>query len=328
LRKVRTTIYVAVNPDDLHRLRPLLALFFQQAIGLQTQQLPEHNPELVYQLLFLLDEVAALGRIPIISEALSYLPGYDVRLLLIFQALSQLREVYGPHAAATMLKSLAARIVFAPKDFDESKEISDELGDRTAHSRSTSRPRFAQWGGRGASAHGGNITVSDQRRPLMLPQEVRELGTDKALIFYEGLRPILARKVRYFADRRFRARLLPPPVQPVAADAALRHTAESADTKALLRAGLACTSATEAGAELNRANAASGVDVDRPTPASDPEEIRMREPTLDDLPRLDSLTLEDFGGKFENVKVPEGRPATETEIQAAVDQFLADLSAQ
>jgi hypothetical protein len=54
----------------------------------------------------------------------------------------------------------------------------------------------------------------------------------------------------------------------------------------------------------------------------------MREPTLDDLPRLDSLTLEDFGGKFENVKVPEGRPATETEIQAAVDQFLADLSAQ
>ena len=39
------SIYVGVNPDDLHRLRPVLTLFFQQAIGLQTRELPEHNPD-------------------------------------------------------------------------------------------------------------------------------------------------------------------------------------------------------------------------------------------------------------------------------------------
>ena len=65
----------------------------------------------------LLDEFTALGRIPIIAEAISYLPGYNVRVVLVIQTPAQLREVYGIHNAETMLKSLAARIVFAPKDF-------------------------------------------------------------------------------------------------------------------------------------------------------------------------------------------------------------------
>ena len=34
LRKKPMSIYVCVNPDDLHRLRPVLSLFFQQTIGL------------------------------------------------------------------------------------------------------------------------------------------------------------------------------------------------------------------------------------------------------------------------------------------------------
>ena len=76
----------------------------------------------------LLDEFTALGRIPIIAEAISYLPGYNVRVVIVIQTPAQLREVYGIHNAETMLKSLAARIVFAPKDFADAREISDELG--------------------------------------------------------------------------------------------------------------------------------------------------------------------------------------------------------
>ena len=90
----------------------------------------------------LLDEFTALGRIPIIAEAISYLPGYNVRVVLVIQTPAQLREVYGANAAETMLKSLAARIVFAPKDYADAREISDELGFTTVKVRSLSRPRF------------------------------------------------------------------------------------------------------------------------------------------------------------------------------------------
>jgi type IV secretion system protein VirD4 len=148
LRKNPMSIYVGVNPDDLHRLRPVLNLFFQQAIGLQTRELPEHNPKLKHQVLVLLDEFAALGRIPIVAEAISYLPGYNVRVLLVIQTPSQLREVYGQNAAETMVKTLAARIVYAPKDVSDAKEISEELGNTTVKAKTVSRAIFGGRKGR------------------------------------------------------------------------------------------------------------------------------------------------------------------------------------
>ena len=317
LRKTPMSLYVGVNPDDLHRLRPLLSLFFQQAIGLQTQSLPEHDPELRCQLLLLLDEFAALGRIPVISEAASYLPGYNVRLVLIFQALSQLREVYGPHAAATLLKSLAARIVFAPKDYDEAKEISEELGDSTVRARAISRPRFAQWGRR-RGGQGGQVTFSEQRRPLLLPQEVKELGNKEALIFYEGLRPIRCRKLRYFEDRRFKRRLMPPPVQPISPDASLRWAANDAPIGA------------PEDAPVEGRPAAPHPGPSQPG-ASSPEseaqqEVTARKPTLEDLPQLQSLTLEDFAADYEHVSPLEDHTATPAEIEEAVEEFITGLN--
>ncbi len=210
LRKTPMSIYVAVNPDDLHRLRPVLSLFFQQCLGLQTRELPEHNPALKHQLLMLLDEFTALGRIPIISESIAFLPGFNVRVLLVIQAASQLREVYGPHAAETMLKSVAARIVFAPKDFADAKEISNDLGFTTVKVRSQSVPRMNLF----KRDRGGSVSIAEHARALMLPQEVKEMGSEVCLVFLEGLRPIRARKIRYFKDRRFAGRVLPPPVRP------------------------------------------------------------------------------------------------------------------
>ena len=63
--------------------------------GCRRAKLPEHNPALKYQVMMLLDEFTALGRIPIIAEAISYLPGYNVRVVLVIQTPAQLREVYG-----------------------------------------------------------------------------------------------------------------------------------------------------------------------------------------------------------------------------------------
>ena len=186
-----------------------LSLFFQQAIGLQTRALPEHDPSLKLQVLMMLDEFTALGRIPIIAEAVSYLPGYNVRVVLVIQTPAQLREVYGANGAETMLKTLAARIVFAPKDFADAREISDELGFTTVKVKSLSKPVFDFSDAKGRRQR--SVNVSEQRRALLLPQEVKELGTEEAIIFYEGLRPIRCRKIRYFEDARFRARLLPPP---------------------------------------------------------------------------------------------------------------------
>lgn len=294
LRELRIkplSIYVGVNPDDLHRLRPVLSLFFQQAIGLQTRELPERNPALKYQVMMLLDEFTALGRIPIIAEAISYLPGYNVRVVLVIQTPAQLREIYGANNAETMLKSLAVRIVFAPKDYADAREISDELGFTTVKVKTYSAPQFHFSDTKGRRSR--TQSISEQRRALLLPQEVKELGTDHEIIFYEGMRPIRCRKIRYFEDPRFKARLFPPPERPPVAPMSNHPVPSSV------------------------ASAASS-SVDSVAPAT-------REATAQDINRIESLTLEDFAADFSQVKFPDSGPLTDEDMKGAVASFITSL---
>lgn len=294
LRERPMSIYVGVNPDDLHRLRPVLSLFFQQAIGLQTRELPERNLRLKHQVMMLLDEFTALGRIPIIAEAISYLPGYNVRVVLVIQTPAQLREVYGANASETMLKSLAARVVFAPKDYGDAREISDELGFTTVNVKTLSRPRFSLFDSK--ARRSGSVSVSEQRRALLLPQEVKEIGTEEALIFYEGLPPIRCRKIRYYQDARLASRLCAPPsIEP--------------------RKHVVClppASARSAAAPLSSAETATQPVT---TPAA----------RVEDLERIETLTLDDFAADFSAVKVPAEGRMSDPEMQQAVETFLASL---
>ncbi|MGE3775522.1 MAG: type IV secretory system conjugative DNA transfer family protein [Gammaproteobacteria bacterium] len=297
LRKRPISIYIGIQPGDLPLLRPLLNLFIELAIAMQTRELPEHNPALKHQLLCLLDETTAPGKIPILAHAISYLPGYNVRVLLVIQAYSQLREVYGPNAADTMMKSLAARVLYAPKDYAEASEISQELGYTTVRVKNLSRPRTMLFAMKGTSR--GNISVSEQRRPLLLPQEVKEISRDRELLLYEGSRPILAWKNRYFEDPFFKRRLLPPPGRATPAHAAARP----------VPAAVAPMPPTEAPI------------AERPAPS-------RRAATAEDIEHIEQLTLEDFDIDFDKVELPqksEGERFTKEELDVAVDSFISAL---
>ncbi len=296
LRRKPFSIYVGVNPDDLHRLRPVLSLFFQQAIGLiglQTRALPEHDPSLKHQVLILLDEFTALGKIPIIAEAISYLPGYNVRVMMVIQTPAQLREVYGPNGSETMLKSLAARIVFTPKDMADAREISEELGNTTVKVKSYSRPQM----GLGERKRQNTVNESEQRRPLLLPQEIKELGKDQALIFYEGLPPIRCQKIRYFKDRRFTVRLHPPP--------AVASPEPQPDDKP--------------------AGPHSPLPTDESTEGKSTEGSGVREATIEDIDRIDQLQLTDFAAPIEQIKVPQDGRLSDEQMNRLTSEFLEVL---
>src|SRR6185503_17307626 len=69
LRRKPMTIYVAVAPGDIPRMAPLLRLFFDQLINLNTVNTPQQDPSLTEQTLVLLDEFARLGRVDCLSHA-------------------------------------------------------------------------------------------------------------------------------------------------------------------------------------------------------------------------------------------------------------------
>lgn len=204
LRRRRLSIYLGITPDNLGRLAPLLNLFFQQVVDLNTRELPEHNPSLKYQCLLLLDEFRALGKMPLLVESAAFLRGYGVRLLPIFQSTSQLRELYGEEAAKAFFQNHPLRIAYTPPDMTAATELSRELGTYTYKATSTSRPSAFAKGSR-------SLSESDHARALLLPQEVKALGEEEALILAKGCQPIRADKICWYRDPAFKDRPLPAP---------------------------------------------------------------------------------------------------------------------
>ena len=207
LRKRRMSIYVRVPPNRLESARPLLKLFFSQLISLNTQQLPEQDRSLKHQCLLVLDEFPALGRVGVIASSAAFLPGYNLRLLTVVQAMSQLDALYGEKEARTFATNHGLQILYAPREQRDADEYSAMLGHFTE--RATSRSRSRSFGEHGHATAGRS--ESDQRRALLLPQEFKALGSERLVVIFENCPPILGAKIRYHREKVFRARLRPAP---------------------------------------------------------------------------------------------------------------------
>lgn len=121
--------------------------------------------------------------------------GYGVQLWPILQDIHQLRSIYGK-AAGTFLSNAGVFQVFGVNDHDSARMVSDLLGQETVVFQTMSRNMDSDQSG---------ISYGQQHtgRPLLTPDEVRNMKVDVELLFLSGQRPIVANKLRYFSDREF-----------------------------------------------------------------------------------------------------------------------------
>lgn len=210
VRRRRMSIYVRIPPNRLANARPLLNLFFSQLVSLNTQHLPEQDTSLKVQCLLVNDEFTAMGRVGVISSAAAFLAGYNLRLLTVVQAMSQLDAVYGDKDARTFATNHGLQILYAPREQRDADEYSVMLGQFTE--RATSRGRSRSFSQHGHSSVSRN--ESEQRRSLLLPQEFKELGSERLVVIFENCKPILGEKIRYHREKVFTSRLRRPPAVP------------------------------------------------------------------------------------------------------------------
>ena len=195
LRRKKMTIYIGITPDKLASAKPILNIFWQQLILINVQQgLPQSNKELKHPCLLLMDEFTASGYLATYSSAISFMAGYDLRSLIIYQADSQLTnnkpEGYGQAEANTLLKNHACRIYYAMKD-DDAKRLSESLGTKTVKQRSRNL------------GQGGGGSESETSRALMLSKEIEEMPFDTEIIKIEGKPPIKCKKALYYSNKYF-----------------------------------------------------------------------------------------------------------------------------
>jgi type IV secretion system protein VirD4 len=203
LRQRRMSLYLCVSPDNLARIAPLYSLLLQLLVDLNTRERPaagaNDTPVLV-----LLDEFARLGHASVIAHGFSYVAGYGLRLLPVLQSPAQLRAEYGLDLAEEIMANCGVEIAFAPKELKVAQDLSERLGTWTYAGRSKSRPALFSTG------H-GSTTESDQRRPLMLPQELIQMSPHRLILLKAGMAPVRADKIVYWREKTFTRRLRPAP---------------------------------------------------------------------------------------------------------------------
>ncbi|WP_353208659.1 type IV secretory system conjugative DNA transfer family protein [Sphingorhabdus sp.] len=202
LRSRAMSIYLGVSPDELDRIAPLYNLLFQQLIDLNVRALPDENSAV--PVLVILDEFARLGRASVIASAFSYVAGYGIRLLPVIQSRSQLRGVYGEHVADEIVANCGVEVAFTPKELRVANDLSERIGYVGQESVTKSLTINGLLANRSKS-------ISEQRRALMLPQELMQFPSGKLILLRGGIPPILGTKIAYFSNRFFKARAFPPP---------------------------------------------------------------------------------------------------------------------
>lgn len=192
-----TTVYLVLPPDRLDTYARWLRLMLAQGLT----DLARAPASAARPVLFLLDEFAALGRLEPVERAMGLMAGYGIQLWPIVQDIHQLRALY-ERRAGTFLSNAGVLQIFGVNDHDSARLVSDLLGHETVVFETMSRA---------LDAEGTGLSFGTQHvgRPLLTPDEVRTLREDREILFLAGQRPIVATKLRYYADREFAGRFDP-----------------------------------------------------------------------------------------------------------------------
>lgn len=286
LRRLRCdpmSIYLTVARPDLPALRPIVNLFFQQLVDLNSLVEYGKHPEHKHEVLLAMDEFAQLGRLDAIFEGVTFFRSFGLRLLVLLQSPSQNRTNYSVEGAKTFEQSFDCSVFYTPaaRDVETAELVSKLLGNQTVKGKSESKRKS------GFDTKHDTQSISDQRRELMLPQEVLRMPMTKQIIFVSGVPPIYADKVRTWREPALEARKGAAPQPP-------RLNIDEAQVQTI--------------------DVSHAVELfDRPVEAAD-------------MATLDALKLEDFSCDFSGIEVPQG-DMSEGDINALRDAFFNTLEA-
>lgn len=141
---------------------------------------------------FMLDELATLGHLQPVENAVGLAAGYGIQLITVFQDVAQMRELYKGRWAS-FVGNAGVRALFALDDYDTAHYWSQFMGSRLIETRSQQQNIYGL---------PQSQTKSETRHPLLTPEEIMlAFAKDKMLVLPQGVRPIQTDRVPYYEDQ-------------------------------------------------------------------------------------------------------------------------------
>ncbi|MEO1476312.1 MAG: type IV secretory system conjugative DNA transfer family protein [Pseudomonadota bacterium] len=198
------SVYVCIPPAMINRFRRWLRLTVGIALSAKTESPFDHEGP---QMLFILDEFAALGAFSQIETGASNLAGYGVKLVTVIQNIGQLQNTYRDNWE-TFLGNSSAIIAWGLNDAASEEYISNRLGkvmeERESYSHSSNMaPARGDEIGMAASGVGSSVSTGLVERMVLWPHEVREFGArerQRAFVITPMSRSFTIRREDYHQD--------------------------------------------------------------------------------------------------------------------------------
>ncbi|MBO9399126.1 type IV secretory system conjugative DNA transfer family protein [Shimia sp. R9_2] len=201
LKRKKMTVYLVLPADRLSTFAPWLRMLVQQALTVNARNL-DQKPE--KPVLFILDEMAALGRLSMVEQAYGLMAGYGIQLWGIIQDLNQLEKIYGK-GWQSFISNTGMLNYFGSSDEMTAKYFSALCGETTVWNLSSAIARsFGTSSGQGGITTNSSTTTTSttaaSQRKLAYPDELMRMHKDKQLVFIENMPPLIAHKSRWFED--------------------------------------------------------------------------------------------------------------------------------
>ena len=189
------TVYLCLSAPKFPVFNRWLRLVLTAALNEMTDEL---NPPPL-PACFMLDELATLGHLAAVENAVGLAAGYGVHLFLIFQDVAQMKDLYKGRWSS-FIGNAGVRALFNLDDYDTAKYWSNFIG---GHLVETTNQQQNQYGLIQGESKGKTL------RPLLSPDEImlyfagKSMGeSSKMLVLAQGKRPIITQRVPYYEDPR------------------------------------------------------------------------------------------------------------------------------
>ena len=204
--EVPMDLYFVTNPNSIDITAVLLKLFITQILYILTDNMELNkkgeNIAFLHDLLLVLDELTAIGKVDMLHKAISYIRGWGMKALIIIQDMKQLKATYGENNS--FLGNMSTTLYYTTNDVDTAKYVQTRLGNKTEKIITKS---YSQ----GLLFRRVNYTESYVGRPLMRAEEVHTMGEKEVIVLSAGKNPIRGRQARWYEVDEFKNRLAREP---------------------------------------------------------------------------------------------------------------------
>lgn len=197
LPRGKLSVYLQV-PDKALKATPAIA---RVVIGSLLNAMFEADGAVNGRVLFALDEVALLGRMPELTTALTQGRKYRLSLHVFYQDDGQVEDVWGKPGKRTWYSNLSWRAYAAVSDIETAKEVSAACGEHGVVAASESRNRGwqAKLGEMGGTSSGASENKTEGKRELIKPGEIlHDMRADEQIVLPRGAAPLRCGRAIWF----------------------------------------------------------------------------------------------------------------------------------